>query len=155
MSCPWDVDVYNISVNVVHPSITCLVETAFFGQNTPVWEVSRWAASCLPKNLRFFLKILIVGVESIATTFVWIQVLARNPLRYLAHGRILLESIGIYRNLSGIYFLKTPDSIGIYRNLSGLRLESIFLSSEHVSDDRPSVRPMRDRRWKPSLGAAE
>ena len=81
MACPWDVDVYNIPVNVVHPSITCPVETPFFGWNTPVWEVSRWAASCVPKNLRFFLKILIVGVESIATTFVWIQVLTRNPLR--------------------------------------------------------------------------
>ena len=31
MSCLWYVDVYNISVNVVHPSITCLVETPFFG----------------------------------------------------------------------------------------------------------------------------
>ena len=64
----------------------------------------------------------------------------RKPGKYFSALRA--DFIGIYRNLSGIYF---PENPGFYWNLSEsirIYLESIFLSSEHVSDDRPSVRPM-------------
>ena len=63
----------------------------------------------------------------------------QNPRKNVPpFGRIFQVSIdfsGIYSEPIGIYWT-------LFRYLSKTRLESIFLSSEHVSDDRPSVRPM-------------
>ena len=60
----------------------CLsMKTTLFCQNTSIWEVSSLVASWLPKNLISILKISIIALLSIPTTFVCIQVLTRNPLR--------------------------------------------------------------------------
>ena len=59
----------------------CSVKTPFFCQFTMIWEVSRKAVSFHPNNFILNQSIPTILLLSIPTTFVFIRVLTRNPLR--------------------------------------------------------------------------